>query len=216
MFKSLRPRTIPSIRLTTIPTSRFSNKRPFSLSAAAMGVSDPIKEDHRELEEYYGKITKATDDDTKVRFQNQFVWELARHSVAEELLIYPEMEKLLGQDGKLKTDKDRREHQKAKELLQQFQKMTPGDPEFTPTIDKLMKDLRHHINDEETDDLPALEKALSHKDSDELASSFERTKMFVPTRSHPSAPDKPPFETAVGLMAAPIDMVGDLFREFPK
>ena len=32
---------------------------------------------------------------------------------------------------------------------------------------------------------------------------------------HPSAPDKPPFETIVGLMSAPIDKVMDMFAKFP-
>ncbi|KAK4074669.1 hypothetical protein Purlil1_12888 [Purpureocillium lilacinum] len=35
--------------------------------------------------------------------------------------------------------------------------------------------------------------------------------MFAPTRSHPRAPDKPPFETVVGLMTAPLDKVRDIF-----
>ena len=39
--------------------------------------------------------------------------------------------------------------------------------------------------------------------------------MFVPSRSHPSAPSKPPFETAVGLLTAPIDHLADLFRSWP-
>jgi len=36
------------------------------------------------------------------------------------------------------------------------------------------------------------------------------------TRSHPSAPDKPPFETVLGLMTAPLDKLGDMLRKFPK
>ena len=39
--------------------------------------------------------------------------------------------------------------------------------------------------------------------------------MFIPTRSHPSAPDKPPFEAVAGLLAAPIDHLRDIFRSFP-
>jgi hypothetical protein len=64
--------------------------------------------------------------------------------------------------------------------------------------------------------LPALEKVLEENESQEMSSSFKRTKMFVPTRSHPMAPDKPPFETVAGLMAAPLDKIGDMFRKFPK
>ena len=81
-----------------------------------------------------------------------------------------------------------------------------------------MKELQEHIKGEENDDLPALEKALKEngQDSESMANSFERTKMLVPTRSHPNAPDKPPYETVAGLMAAPIDKIGDLFRKFPQ
>jgi hypothetical protein len=43
-----------------------------------------------------------------------------------------------------------------------------------------------------------------------------RTKKFVPTHSHPNAPDKPPFETVVGLMTAPLDKLQDVFKKFPK
>lgn len=49
-----------------------------------------------------------------------------------------------------------------------------------------------------------------------MAKSFGRTKAFVPSRSHPSADEKPPFETAMGLLAAPIDHIADLFRKFPN
>jgi hypothetical protein len=78
-----------------------------------------------------------------------------------------------------------------------------------------MKDLNQHIAEEENDDLPALEMALQKDESQSMAKSFGRTKAFVPSRSHPNAPDKPPFETVVGLMTAPIDHLGDLFRKFP-
>jgi hemerythrin superfamily protein len=56
-------------------------------------ISDLIKHDHDELRTYKDNILKATDDDEKVRWQNQFTWELARHSIAEELVVYPAMEK---------------------------------------------------------------------------------------------------------------------------
>lgn len=78
-----------------------------------------------------------------------------------------------------------------------------------------MDDLKQHIHEEETSDLPKLEAALSEEESRDLSKSFGRTKMFVPSRSHPSAPCKPPFETAVGLMTAPIDHLADLFRQWP-
>lgn len=94
--------------------------------------------------------------------------------------------------------------------------MDPKDPDFEPTLKTLWKDLSEHIQEEERDDLPAIEEELAEGESEGLVASFKRTKMFIPTRSHPSAPDKPPFETVAGLMAAPIDHLRDIFRKFPE
>ncbi|PMD22457.1 hypothetical protein NA56DRAFT_570169 [Hyaloscypha hepaticicola] len=178
-------------------------------------ISEAIKKDHQEIKEYANNIRAATDDDTKTRWQNQFTWELARHSIGEELVVYPAFAKHLGAKGQEMADKDRAEHQSVKEALKKFQNLSPSSPEFLPTLEALMNDLNSHISGEESSDLPALEGALQTSDSEAMAKSFGRTKAFVPSRSHPMAPDKPPFETVVGLMTAPIDHLADLFRKFP-
>lgn len=36
------------------------------------------------------------------------------------------------------------------------------------------------------------------------------------TRAHPSAPNKPPFETLVRLLAAPVDKLKDWSASFPR
>jgi hypothetical protein len=81
-------------------------------SANGATVMDAIKHDHAELKEYYNNILNAKDDDSMTRWQNQFVWELARHSIGEELVVYPAMEKHMGPEGKGMADKDRTEHNK--------------------------------------------------------------------------------------------------------
>lgn len=84
--------------------------RSFSATAIATArISDTIKNDHRELGEAYHNINKATTTEDKVRWRNQFTWELARHSVSEELLVYPKLEALLS-NGEFLADRDREEH----------------------------------------------------------------------------------------------------------
>ena len=177
-------------------------------------ISDTIKSDHREIEKWYDHIINAKDDDERTRYQNQFTWELARHSHGEELVVYPAFEKNVT-NGKAMADKDREEHQVVKEKLKKFQNLKASDPEFLPTIKDLMKDLSQHIKEEEENDLPTLESAITAQESESMSKSFGLTKAFVPSRSHPSAPNKPPFETAIGLLTAPIDHVADIFRKFP-
>ncbi|KAG9839585.1 HHE domain protein, partial [Aureobasidium melanogenum] len=194
---------------------------PFSRTFASSSilkerVSDLIKHDHDELRTYKDNILNAKDDDEKVRWQNQFTWELARHSIAEELVVYPAMEKNCP-GGKDVADKDRAEHRKVKELLNDFQKLKPDVEDFEPTLRALWSELDKHIKEEEAHDLPLLEKHTPADESTGLARSFDNTKMFTPTRSHPAAPDNGGlFETAAALMSAPLDRLGDLFRKYPR
>ena len=74
-------------------------------------LSDIIVHDHVELDRYYNNILNSKDNDSKTRWQNQFTWELARHSIGEELVVYRAVEKSLP-DGKEMAEKDRAEHRK--------------------------------------------------------------------------------------------------------
>ncbi len=102
-------------------------------------------------------------------------------------------------------------------MLKEFQNMSASDPNYVPKLQELWKSLEEHIEEEERDDMPALEERLRsiEGETESMAKSFGRTKAFVPSRSHPSAGEHPPFETVMGLLTAPIDHVTDIFRKFP-
>ncbi|KAK4183018.1 hypothetical protein QBC35DRAFT_444175 [Podospora australis] len=169
-----------------------------ALGVACMAtITEAITQDHRELENCFNEIVNSTDLDHQQRWGNQFTWELARHSVGEELILYPAFEKHM-------------------ELLKTFQNMKAQDPDYVPKLKELWSKLSDHIKDEEGYDLPALEEKISPESSESMARSFSRTKNFVPSRSHPSAGEHPPFETVMGLLTAPIDHLSDLFRKFPE
>jgi hemerythrin superfamily protein len=74
-------------------------------------VTQALVKDHRELEDYYKEVVNNPNDhDHQERYGNQFTWELARHSVAEELIIYPAFEKYLGTKGHEMAEDDRKQH----------------------------------------------------------------------------------------------------------
>lgn len=103
-----------------------------------------------------------------------------------------------------------------KEDLYTLQSLPPSSPTFIPTLDTLLKDLHSHIEHEKNEDMPRLEKLLSREESKSLADYFVRTKRITPTRSHPSAPNKPYFENLAAMLAAPLDKFADLLRAFPE
>lgn len=92
-------------------SSTFGAIREYGVNTPpAMRISESIKNDHVELKSFADLILKSTDPDEQTRFQNQFTWELARHAVGEELVVYPALEKYL-KDGEEFAERDRREHQ---------------------------------------------------------------------------------------------------------
>ncbi|EAS33331.2 HHE domain-containing protein [Coccidioides immitis RS] len=179
-------------------------------------ISDVMRADQQQMRDHYQKIIEAQDDDTRKRWGNQFVWELARYAVAEELVVYPALESHMDH-GKVIADKDRGENQQIKELLAKFQDMKPSDPRYLPMLDSIMDNLNKHFDEEQEEDIPSLESVLEPAESETISRRFERTKILMPTRAHPNAPTQPYFETAIAFMQAPMDRIADImWREFPE
>ncbi|KAI0404185.1 hypothetical protein F4802DRAFT_598384 [Xylaria palmicola] len=236
---------VPAILSCNYAEAHFPDSKVESLQQSQIWkVSEAIREDHKQLKDYYNQVVNSKDPDEQERYRNAFIWELARHSIAEEIVVYPAFEKNIPDGGREMADKDRAQHQtvrisdpgalrtpsfpasvltcpfftvQVKEQLYEFQKLKPKDEAYVPKLKSLFANLSQHIKEEEEEDLVKLEKILSLTESKELSHSFEKTKMLTPTRSHPSAPNKPPFETVAGLMTAPIDKLRDLlFTKFPE
>ena len=167
--------------------------------------------------EYYDNYQKAKGDKSlQQRWANQLIWEIARHAVGEEIVIYPLMEQHLGQQGLDLANEDRAEHQFVKEHLYKLEGMQAGTSEYDSLLKQVMDHLHKHNDSEEQKDLPLLIPKIGHEGSQEAAASFKRTKKFAPTHPHPEAPNKPPFETIVGMMTTPMDKLKDLFMTWPS
>ena len=63
-----------------------------------------------EYYDHYKKARDAGDVDKSERWARQLIWEVARHAVGEEIVVYPLMEQHLGEEGKRLADEDREAH----------------------------------------------------------------------------------------------------------
>jgi len=72
--------------------------------------------------------------------------------------------------------------QEVKNRLYNLEKLKVGTPEHSQLLKDIMDHLKPHIEGEENNDFPKLEKAIGVQGSKEAAASFARTKKFVPTR----------------------------------
>lgn len=69
-----------------------------------------------------------------------------------------------------------------KEGLKTLEGLKVGTPEYNDLTNKVISELREHVDSEEMEDFPLLEATINQDVSASTARSFERTKMFVPTR----------------------------------
>jgi iron-sulfur cluster repair protein YtfE (RIC family) len=86
-----------------------------------------------------------------MKWYNQFVWELCRHSIGEEIVLYPLLESL-GDEGKRLADDARMDHRKVKEMLSRMESLSSTGPkaEFDSMYTTLYNDLTHHMQKEES------------------------------------------------------------------
>jgi acetyl esterase/lipase len=137
---------------------------------------------------------------------DQIAFELAIHADAEERVLYPAMVKV-GETDEAQEGRD--EHQEAKDLLVTLSNTDPGEPEFEEALTALMADIRHHVDEEETEVLPQFRQAIGAEKMAELGKEFLAAKRAAPTYAHPSAPSSGLGHTLLDPGAALIDKVRD-------
>ncbi|KAJ3518002.1 hypothetical protein NMY22_g13839 [Coprinellus aureogranulatus] len=192
------------MRVSIIPStvSRYN----LSLRTMATAKNNPlfnaVADDHQEMYEYYDSYLRAAGNpELQTKWSNQLRWEIARHAVGEEIVIYPLMERYLGEEGVRLADHDRDEHQVRSSpyfplpssfalslfSLSSKKNYTPSSPSprATPSYDALLKSIMDHLHEhndsEEVNDLPQLFEKIGREGAEEAAREFKRTKKFAPT-----------------------------------
>lgn len=174
-----------------------------------------ILDDHKEIRAFCKQV-QSTEPSEAIKWMHQLTWEVARHSVAEELILYPLMEKELGAKGKQMADDSREDHQRIKEDLQFLESATTlEDPQYMSRYVKMADELLEHLDKEEREDIAHVRQNVSEEELMKSAKDFKRTKHFVPTRPHPEMSQNPLFETPYSLIVTPLDKLRDMFRSFP-
>ena len=126
-----------------------------------------IKADHREVEQLFREFEEAGDRayKTKQELVGQIVEELEVHATIEEEIYYPAVEAKARKDGKELIAEAVEEHHVVKILLGELSAMSSEDEPFDAKVTVLMENVRHHVEEEESELLPQSEKILG---TDEL------------------------------------------------
>ena len=133
----------------------------------AQDAVELIKSDHRKVEKLFREFEEAGDRayKTKQELVGQIVEELEVHATIEEETYYPAVEAKAKKDGKELIAEAVEEHHVVKILLGELRSMSSEDEAFDAKVTVLMENVRHHVEEEESELLPQSEKIL---DGDEL------------------------------------------------
>ncbi|MEV8378936.1 hemerythrin domain-containing protein [Kribbella sp. NPDC056861] len=182
--------------------------------ASGPDVVDVLTADHREAEELIAEILASPDSNRQRDLADQLIAELIRHSVAEEMFVYPAMRKHLP-DGDSAVDHDVAKHKELELLMKQLEGADAGQPDFLGLISQIQAVLADHVRDEENEQFPQLRAHLPQHDLLSLAERVDLAKQVAPTRPHPAAPNSELFHKLVGPGVGLVDRLRDRLTDRP-
>jgi hemerythrin superfamily protein len=171
-----------------------------------------LKQDHKAVEKLFKQFEKAKQPAEQRKVAQEVVKELSVHAAIEEMIFYPAVRERLPQaeDTVLESLE---EHHIVKWVLSELDGMKPDEERFKAKMTVLMENVRHHVEEEETELFPEVRKAVGRKELGELGDAMEKAKKTAPTRPHPKAPDTPPGNLVAGAASAPVDKTRNKVKE---
>ncbi|MFP8960461.1 alpha/beta hydrolase fold domain-containing protein [Streptomyces nanhaiensis] len=160
-----------------------------------------IADEHAIVERQFQHLEAGRGD--RRTLVDQIGFELSLHAFAEEVVLYP----LWPEAGMEDANHDARdEHHGMKELLVTLDGGEPGEAEFERALTELIALVRHHVSDEEGEELPSFRAKVGPERMADLGRQFIAAKRQAPPAPHPHAPDGGgAAEKAAGKLAKPVD-----------
>ena len=171
-------------------------------------VVDILTTDHREMIELLEQIEDTADATERRSLADAVTAEVMRHSVAEELFVYPVYERKVP-GGSDEVEHDKEEHQEIEETLKQLENADAEGAEFMTLVGELKKLLDHHADDEESDQFPKLREHLGIDELFDLGRKVEAAKAIAPPRPHPGSPHSELFHMTLGPGVGMVDRLRD-------
>jgi len=179
-----------------------------SQTPSGRDVVDILTSDHAEITALLATIDSEVDAERRRDLADTVVAELVRHSVSEEMHVYPAMRKHLP-DGDKAVEHDIEEHKEIESLLKELEKADAADPEFRDVVRRLALVLDDHVADEEQEQFPLLRARIPAAELIEIGAKVERTQRLAPTRPHPNAPNAKLFHVLAGPGVGLVDRLRD-------
>ncbi|MHA6801519.1 hemerythrin domain-containing protein [Bounagaea algeriensis] len=166
--------------------------------------------DHRDVERTLQEFESSNSSEQQRHLVEQLIVEIVRHSVAEEQYVYPAAREKLP-DGDEVADRKIESRSEDEELMNRLAGTDPEGAQFHELSRQLAANIRHHIEEDETNFLPRLRQACSSEELQDLGKKVEVAEGSAPTRPHPSAPDSSPLNLVSDPAIGMVDRLRDRF-----
>ncbi len=135
---------------------RAANRKARASANSALDAIALLESDHREVDDLFDLFESAESDADKASIARQICLALRVHAQIEEELFYPPAREKTGNTDLV--DEALVEHMGAKTLIVQIEAMRPGQPLFDAKVKVLGEQVRHHVEEEETELFPEVRK----------------------------------------------------------
>jgi hemerythrin superfamily protein len=171
-----------------------------------------LKQDHKAVEKLFKQFEKTTAPAEQRKLATRIVKELSVHAAIEEMVFYPAVRERVpkAEDTVLESLE---EHYIVKWVLNELEDMKPNHERFKAKMTVLIENVRHHVEEEESELFPDVRKAIKRKELAELGEALEKAKKVAPTSPHPRAPDTPPGNLVAGTAAGAMDKAKTKVKE---
>lgn len=176
-----------------------------------LDVIDELTTDHREALELLDRIAASTDPAQRRDLADTVIAEVVRHSVAEEMYVYPAMREHLP-DGEKVVAHDIEEHKQLELIMKKLEYVDADQPRFDEVVREMTEVLRHHARDEEDEQFPRLRASIPREELVRLREKVDAAKTIAPTRPHPLSPNAELFHKLAGPGVGLVDRLRDLAR----
>lgn len=169
-----------------------------------------LRTDHQTVEQLFKQFEKAGGRAfvEKRRIVDRIIEELSIHAAIEEQIFYPAARANVP-DIEGITLESLEEHHIVKWLLSELDGLDPEHERFHAKVTVLIENVRHHVEEEQSEFFPKVRDAMNRKALTDLGDALATAKKTAPTHPHPRSADTPPGNSVVSTIAGIVDRVGD-------
>jgi hemerythrin superfamily protein len=137
-----------------------------------MDAIEMLKGEHRAVEELFDEFESAKGTDQKRKVFEQIADALAVHAAIEEKHFYPAVKEKPTEDLVVEATE---EHLEIKRVIADLLGMDASDDAFAAKVKVLKEDVEHHVEEEETELFPKVQKLFDAEQLETIAAAMEQT-----------------------------------------